>query len=105
MGMTPNEAELVDVESHYPTDRIPIEMKEKSVAENLLEKMSETQWELLPTFFVLNVEQHLAQNVFGALEPEELNSELELCFAYSSLYSHLLKSVNTSTIWQMTEQI
>lgn len=44
MGMTPNEAELIDVESHYPTDRIPMEMKEKSVAENLLDKMSETQW-------------------------------------------------------------
>uniref|UniRef100_A0A8C4DBD6 Rho guanine nucleotide exchange factor (GEF) 1 n=1 Tax=Dicentrarchus labrax TaxID=13489 RepID=A0A8C4DBD6_DICLA len=42
MGMTPNEDELKDVESHYPTDRIPIEMKEKSVAENLLDKMSET---------------------------------------------------------------
>lgn len=47
MGMTPNEAELIDVESHYPTDRIPMEMKEKSVAENLLDKMSETQWEFL----------------------------------------------------------
>lgn len=44
MGMTPNEAELVDVENHYPTDRVPMEMKEKSVAENLLDKMSETQW-------------------------------------------------------------
>lgn len=43
MGMTPNEAELMDVESHYPTDRIPTEMKEKSVAENLLDKMAETQ--------------------------------------------------------------
>uniref|UniRef100_A0A673CST5 DH domain-containing protein n=1 Tax=Sphaeramia orbicularis TaxID=375764 RepID=A0A673CST5_9TELE len=43
MGMTPNEAELIDVENHYPTDRIPMEMKEKSVAENLLDKMSETQ--------------------------------------------------------------
>lgn len=41
--MTLNEAELNDVESHYPTDRIPMEMKEKSVAENLLDKMSETQ--------------------------------------------------------------
>lgn len=41
--MTPNEAELLDVENHYPTDRIPREMKEKSVAENLLDKMSETQ--------------------------------------------------------------
>lgn len=47
MGMTPNEAELNDVESHYPTDRIPREMKEKSVAENLLDKMSETQSVLL----------------------------------------------------------
>ncbi|XP_016893481.1 rho guanine nucleotide exchange factor 1 isoform X3 [Cynoglossus semilaevis] len=43
MGMTPNEAELIDVESHYHTDRVPKEMKEKSVAENLLEKMFETQ--------------------------------------------------------------
>ncbi|XP_047454448.1 rho guanine nucleotide exchange factor 1b isoform X2 [Mugil cephalus] len=43
MGMTPNEAELLDVENHYPTDRVPMEMKEKSVAENLLEKMSEKQ--------------------------------------------------------------
>ncbi|XP_028325742.1 rho guanine nucleotide exchange factor 1 isoform X3 [Gouania willdenowi] len=43
MGMTLNEAELVDVENHYPTDRVPMEMKEKSVAENLLEKMSEPQ--------------------------------------------------------------
>uniref|UniRef100_A0A7N8XRE6 Rho guanine nucleotide exchange factor (GEF) 1 n=1 Tax=Mastacembelus armatus TaxID=205130 RepID=A0A7N8XRE6_9TELE len=41
MGMTPNAAELLDVESHYPTDRVPMEMKEKSVAENLLDKMSE----------------------------------------------------------------
>ncbi|XP_031582015.1 rho guanine nucleotide exchange factor 1b isoform X3 [Oreochromis aureus] len=43
MGMTLCEAELNDVDSHYPTDRVPMEMKEKSVAENLLEKMSETQ--------------------------------------------------------------
>ncbi|XP_024861508.1 rho guanine nucleotide exchange factor 1b isoform X2 [Kryptolebias marmoratus] len=43
MGMTLNENELLDVESHYPTDRIPMEMKEKSMAENLLEKMFETQ--------------------------------------------------------------
>lgn len=43
MGMTLNEIELNDVDSHYPTDRVPMEMKEKSVAENLLEKMSETQ--------------------------------------------------------------
>ncbi|KAK7147357.1 hypothetical protein R3I94_010009 [Phoxinus phoxinus] len=39
MGMTPNEHELSDVESHRPTDRIPMEMKEKAVAESLLEKM------------------------------------------------------------------
>ncbi len=51
MGMTPNEAELIDVENHYPTDRIPTEMKEKSVAENLLEKMSETQWAFLKIQF------------------------------------------------------
>uniref|UniRef100_A0A8C6TFG1 Rho guanine nucleotide exchange factor (GEF) 1b n=1 Tax=Neogobius melanostomus TaxID=47308 RepID=A0A8C6TFG1_9GOBI len=41
MGMTPCEAELMDVENHYPTDRIPMEMKEKSVAENILDKMAE----------------------------------------------------------------
>lgn len=41
MGMTPNERELNDVESHRPTDRIPMEMKEKAVAESLLEKMVE----------------------------------------------------------------
>lgn len=43
MGMTPNAAELLEVESHYPTDRIPMEMKEKAVAETLLDKMSEIQ--------------------------------------------------------------
>uniref|UniRef100_A0A8C1NEW6 Rho guanine nucleotide exchange factor (GEF) 1b n=1 Tax=Cyprinus carpio TaxID=7962 RepID=A0A8C1NEW6_CYPCA len=42
MGMTPNERELNDVESHRPTDRIPMEMKEKAVAESLLEKMVES---------------------------------------------------------------
>uniref|UniRef100_A0A672SF91 Rho guanine nucleotide exchange factor (GEF) 1b n=1 Tax=Sinocyclocheilus grahami TaxID=75366 RepID=A0A672SF91_SINGR len=41
MGMTPNEHELNDVESHRPTDRIPMEMKEKAVAESLLERMFE----------------------------------------------------------------
>ncbi|XP_058602332.1 rho guanine nucleotide exchange factor 1b isoform X3 [Onychostoma macrolepis] len=41
MGMTPNERELNDVESHRPTDRIPMEMKEKAVAESMLEKMVE----------------------------------------------------------------
>lgn len=47
MGMTLNEAQLIDVERHYHTDRIPMEMKEKSVAENLLDKMSETQLVIL----------------------------------------------------------
>ncbi|KAM9309392.1 rho guanine nucleotide exchange factor 1 isoform 2-T3 [Pholidichthys leucotaenia] len=60
MGMTPNEAELQDVESHYPTDRIPMEMKEKSVAENLLEKMSETQ----PTIVV---DEEKCQSIFTAV--------------------------------------
>ncbi|XP_010781030.1 rho guanine nucleotide exchange factor 1-like [Notothenia coriiceps] len=45
MGMTPSEADLSDVESHNSTNRIPREMKERSVAENLLDKMSETQHE------------------------------------------------------------
>ncbi|KAJ8289823.1 hypothetical protein GJAV_G00005740 [Gymnothorax javanicus] len=41
MGMTPNEQGLIEVESHRPTERIPMEMKEKAVAEALLDKMSE----------------------------------------------------------------
>ncbi|XP_023265130.1 rho guanine nucleotide exchange factor 1 isoform X2 [Seriola lalandi dorsalis] len=60
MGMTPNEAELVDVENHYPTDRIPVEMKEKSVAENLLDKMSETQ----PTIVS---DEEKCQSIFSAV--------------------------------------
>ncbi|CAG6014897.1 unnamed protein product [Menidia menidia] len=60
MGMTPNEAELIDVENHYPTDRIPMEMKEKSVAENLLEKMSETQ----PTIVS---DEEKCQSIFSAV--------------------------------------
>ncbi|XP_022620367.1 rho guanine nucleotide exchange factor 1 isoform X3 [Seriola dumerili] len=60
MGMTPNEAELVDVESHYSTDRIPVEMKEKSVAENLLDKMSETQ----PTIVS---DEEKCQSIFSAV--------------------------------------
>lgn len=43
MGMTPNDRELHDVESHRPTDRIPMEMKEKAVAETMLEKMFEAK--------------------------------------------------------------
>ncbi|XP_066529177.1 rho guanine nucleotide exchange factor 1 isoform X2 [Hoplias malabaricus] len=42
MGMTPNEQELRQVENHYPTDRVPREMKEKAVAEMLLEKLSDS---------------------------------------------------------------
>ncbi|XP_076136001.1 rho guanine nucleotide exchange factor 1 isoform X4 [Alosa pseudoharengus] len=41
MGMTPNEQELLEVENHHSTDRIPTEMKEKAVAENLLDKMAD----------------------------------------------------------------
>ncbi len=41
--MTPYERELSDVESHRPTDRIPMDMKEKAVAETLLEKMVEAK--------------------------------------------------------------
>ncbi|XP_010739689.3 rho guanine nucleotide exchange factor 1 isoform X1 [Larimichthys crocea] len=60
MGMTPNEAELIDVESHYPTDRIPMEMKEKSVAENLLEKMSESQLTIVS-------DEEKCQSIFSAV--------------------------------------
>uniref|UniRef100_H3CRZ0 Rho guanine nucleotide exchange factor (GEF) 1 n=1 Tax=Tetraodon nigroviridis TaxID=99883 RepID=H3CRZ0_TETNG len=60
MGMTLNELELQDVESHYPTDRIPLEMKEKSVAENLLDKMSETQ----PTIVS---DEEKCQSIFSAV--------------------------------------
>ncbi|XP_058232194.1 rho guanine nucleotide exchange factor 1b isoform X2 [Hemibagrus wyckioides] len=42
MGMTPNELELNEVENHYPTDRVPRDMKEKAVAERLLEKLTDT---------------------------------------------------------------
>uniref|UniRef100_A0A6Q2ZBX9 Rho guanine nucleotide exchange factor (GEF) 1b n=1 Tax=Esox lucius TaxID=8010 RepID=A0A6Q2ZBX9_ESOLU len=51
MGMTPNEAELVEVETHHHTDRIPMEMKEKAVAETLLDKMSDIH---LPIAFILH---------------------------------------------------
>ncbi|KAM7421182.1 hypothetical protein PAMA_015372 [Pampus argenteus] len=60
MGMTPNEAELIDVENHYPTDRIPREMKEKSVAETLLDKMSETQLTIVP-------DEEKCQSIFSAV--------------------------------------
>ncbi|XP_043972300.1 rho guanine nucleotide exchange factor 1b isoform X2 [Gambusia affinis] len=48
MGMTLCEEQVMDVENHYPTDRVPLEMKEKSVAENLLEKMYDTQLTFVP---------------------------------------------------------
>lgn len=64
MGMTPNEAELIDVESHYPTDRIPMEMKEKSVAENLLDKMSETQWAFLSSTVFYNTKKEISISMF-----------------------------------------
>uniref|UniRef100_A0A3B4B0M6 Regulator of G protein signalling-like domain-containing protein n=1 Tax=Periophthalmus magnuspinnatus TaxID=409849 RepID=A0A3B4B0M6_9GOBI len=60
MGMTPCEAELNDVESHYPTDRIPMEMKEKSVAENLLDRMAESQ----PTIVS---DEEKCQSIFAAV--------------------------------------
>ncbi|XP_068426056.1 rho guanine nucleotide exchange factor 1 isoform X2 [Clinocottus analis] len=60
MGMTPNEAELIDVESHHITDRIPMEMKEKSVAENLLDRMSETQPSIVS-------DEEKCQSIFSAV--------------------------------------
>ncbi|XP_026225890.1 rho guanine nucleotide exchange factor 1b isoform X2 [Anabas testudineus] len=60
MGMTPNEAELVDVDNHHHTDRVPMEMKEKCVAEILLEKMSETQ----PTIVS---DEEKCQSIFSAV--------------------------------------
>ncbi|KAL3059725.1 hypothetical protein OYC64_014343 [Pagothenia borchgrevinki] len=60
MGMTPSEADLSDVESHNSTNRIPREMKERSVAENLLDKMSETQ----PTIVM---DEEKCQSIFSAV--------------------------------------
>ncbi|XP_075965576.1 rho guanine nucleotide exchange factor 1 isoform X2 [Anarhichas minor] len=60
MGMTANEAELLDVDNHYPTDRIPMEMKEKSVAENLLDRMSETQPSIVS-------DEEKCQSIFSAV--------------------------------------
>ncbi|XP_023186080.1 rho guanine nucleotide exchange factor 1 isoform X3 [Xiphophorus maculatus] len=48
MGMTLLEEQVMDVENHYPTDRVPLDMKEKSVAENLLEKMYDSQLTFVP---------------------------------------------------------
>ncbi|KAK7886869.1 hypothetical protein WMY93_026490 [Mugilogobius chulae] len=60
MGMTPCEPELIDVENHYPTDRIPMDMKEKSVAENILDKMAESQ----PTIVS---DEEKCQSIFSAV--------------------------------------
>lgn len=43
MGMTPYEHELIEVENHRATERIPLEMKEKAMAETLLDKMFDIQ--------------------------------------------------------------
>ncbi|XP_051574615.1 rho guanine nucleotide exchange factor 1b isoform X2 [Myxocyprinus asiaticus] len=60
MGMTPNDCELHDVESHRPTDRIPMEMKEKAVAETMLEKMFEANPSIV-------VDKDKSNGIFGAL--------------------------------------
>lgn len=60
MGMTPNEWELNDVESHRPTDRIPMDMKEKAVAESLLEKMVEANPSIIP-------DKDKSNAIFGAV--------------------------------------
>ncbi|XP_072317501.1 rho guanine nucleotide exchange factor 1 isoform X2 [Eucyclogobius newberryi] len=60
MGMTPCEAELIDVENHYPTDRVPMEMKEKSVAENLLDKMAESHPSIVS-------DEEKCQSIFSAV--------------------------------------
>ncbi|XP_078789715.1 rho guanine nucleotide exchange factor 1 isoform X7 [Oryzias latipes] len=60
MGMTQNEEELIDVENHYPTDRVPMKMKEAYVAETLLEKMSDMQ----PTIVM---DEEKCQSIFAAV--------------------------------------
>ncbi|XP_014908494.1 rho guanine nucleotide exchange factor 1 isoform X3 [Poecilia latipinna] len=60
MGMTLCEEQVMDVENHYPTDRVPLEMKEKSVAENLLEKMFDSQLTFVP-------DEDKCQAVFSAV--------------------------------------
>ncbi|XP_051999465.1 rho guanine nucleotide exchange factor 1-like isoform X2 [Xyrauchen texanus] len=60
MGMTPNDRELHDVESHRPTDRIPMEMKEKAVAESMLEKMFEANPSIV-------ADKDKSNAIFGAL--------------------------------------
>ncbi|KAA0703298.1 Rho guanine nucleotide exchange factor 1 [Triplophysa tibetana] len=60
MGMTPNELQLNDVESHRPTDRIPMEMKEKAVAESLLERMVEANPAIV-------ADKDKSHSIFGAV--------------------------------------
>ncbi|XP_061093388.1 rho guanine nucleotide exchange factor 1b isoform X3 [Conger conger] len=60
MGMTPNEVELVEVETHRPTVRFPMEMKEKAVAEALLDKMSEMH----P---IISTDEEKFSSIFGAV--------------------------------------
>ncbi|XP_062841545.1 rho guanine nucleotide exchange factor 1b isoform X2 [Trichomycterus rosablanca] len=60
MGMTPNESELTEVENHRPTERVPRDMKEKAVAERLVEKLFESN----PSI-VADVEKGSA--IFGAV--------------------------------------
>ncbi|XP_038124058.1 rho guanine nucleotide exchange factor 1b isoform X3 [Cyprinodon tularosa] len=60
MGMTQCEEQVMDVESHYPTDRVPMDMKEKSVAENLLEKMYDSQLTFVP-------DEEKCQAIFSAV--------------------------------------
>uniref|UniRef100_A0A146UXU1 Rho guanine nucleotide exchange factor (GEF) 1 n=1 Tax=Fundulus heteroclitus TaxID=8078 RepID=A0A146UXU1_FUNHE len=60
MGMTLSEEQVMDVESHYPTDRVPMDMKEKSVAENLLEKLYDSQLTFVP-------DEEKCQAIFSAV--------------------------------------
>ncbi|KAM4735852.1 rho guanine nucleotide exchange factor 1 isoform 2-T7 [Anableps anableps] len=60
MGMTLCEEQVMDVENHYPTDRVPLDMKEKSVAENLLEKMYDSQLTFVP-------DEEKCQAIFSAV--------------------------------------
>ncbi|KAM4567421.1 rho guanine nucleotide exchange factor 1 isoform 3-T5 [Fundulus diaphanus] len=60
MGMTLSEEQVMDVENHYPTDRVPMDMKEKSVAENLLEKLYDSQLNIVP-------DEEKCQAIFSAV--------------------------------------
>ncbi|KAI1886277.1 hypothetical protein AGOR_G00212350 [Albula goreensis] len=60
MGMTPSEAGLLEVESYQPTDKVTQEMKERAVAEALLDKMSEMH----P---VIGTDEEKFSSIFGAV--------------------------------------